>query len=89
MLAYVDDLVLLAEEEEEMRAMVARLERYIREKGLTINVGKSKMLRFGKGEGRRRRIRWYWEGREVEEILNIWDMGFREMKDRMHRLGIG
>lgn len=34
-----DDIVLLAEEED-MRAMIARLERYVREKRLEVNVGK-------------------------------------------------
>lgn len=57
MLAYADDLVLLAEEEKGMRAMMTKLERYIRQKWLTVNVEKSKMLRFEKGGGRRRRIR--------------------------------
>lgn len=38
-LAYADDIVLLAEEED-MRAMIARLERYVREKRLEVNVGK-------------------------------------------------
>lgn len=37
-LAYADDIVLLAEED--MRAMIARLERYVREKRLEVNVGK-------------------------------------------------
>lgn len=38
-LTYADDIVLLAEEED-MRAMIARLERYVREKRLEVNVGK-------------------------------------------------
>lgn len=42
-LAYADDIVLLVEEEEEMRNMIRGLERYIREKRLQVNVGKSKM----------------------------------------------
>lgn len=38
-MAYADDIVLLAEEED-MRAMIARLERYVREKRLEVNGGK-------------------------------------------------
>lgn len=38
-MAYADDIVLLVEEED-MRAMIARLERYVREKRLEVNVGK-------------------------------------------------
>lgn len=37
-LAYADDIVLLVEED--MKAMIARLERYVREKRLEVNVGK-------------------------------------------------
>lgn len=38
-LAYADNIVLLAEEED-IRVMIARLERYVREKRLEVNVGK-------------------------------------------------
>lgn len=37
-----------------MRAMLARLERYVKEKGLEVNVGKSKIMRFRKGGGEKR-----------------------------------
>lgn len=37
-LAYADDVVLLAKEEEGMRSMIKRLERYLKEKGLELNV---------------------------------------------------
>lgn len=57
-LAYADDLVLLAEEEDGMRAMMSRLEGYMREKRLEVNARKSKIVRFGKGEGRKRKVRW-------------------------------
>ncbi|XP_011160748.1 uncharacterized protein LOC105196488 [Solenopsis invicta] len=43
-LAFADDLVLLAEDEEGMRAMMARLKRYMIKKGLVVNVEKSKGL---------------------------------------------
>lgn len=45
-LAYTDVIVLLAEEEG-MRAMMVRLERYMKGKKLEVNVGKSKIMRFG------------------------------------------
>jgi len=56
-LTYADDLVLLAEEEEKMRAMIGRLERYIREKRLEVNAKKSKIMRFKKRGGRKRRVK--------------------------------
>lgn len=52
-LAYADDVV-LAEEEEDMRAMMSRLKRYVREKGLEVNVGESKVMRFRRGGGRKK-----------------------------------
>lgn len=55
LLAYADDLVFLAEEEEGMRGMMRRLEKYSTEKDLKLNVGKSKMMRFRKGSGREKK----------------------------------
>lgn len=40
-LAYADDVVLLAETEDEMRSMMIRLEEYLREKRLELNVEKT------------------------------------------------
>jgi len=54
--AYADDIVLLAEEDE-MRAMMSRLERYTREKRLEVSARKLKIIRFGKGGGRKRKVR--------------------------------
>lgn len=48
-LAYVDKVVLLAEEEEAMKCMIKGLERYLREKGLELNVKKYKLMKFRKG----------------------------------------
>lgn len=75
-LAYTDDIVLLAEEEEGMRAMMARLERYMKGKKLEVNVGKSKIMRFGREGGRRKRMGWWWEGREVEKIRELKYLGY-------------
>lgn len=36
-LAYGDDVVLLAEEEEGMKYLIARLKKYLKEKGLEVN----------------------------------------------------
>lgn len=42
----MDDIVLLAEEEDEMRSMMGRLEGYLGRKGLELNTGKTKIMRF-------------------------------------------
>ena len=45
-LAYADDVVVLAEREEEMESMMRRLKRCFKEKKLQVNVGKTKIMRF-------------------------------------------
>lgn len=51
-LAYADNVVLLVKEEDEMRSMIGRLKEYIDRKGLELNVGKTKIMKFKNGEGR-------------------------------------
>ncbi len=50
LLAYADDMVLVAEEPKQMQAMLNGLMRYLRRKGLELNYVKSKMQIFKKGE---------------------------------------
>jgi len=57
-LAYADDLILLAKNEEIMKEIMRRLGRYLRDKNLQLNAEKSKMMCFRKGRGRRRRVKW-------------------------------
>lgn len=56
-LAYADDLVLLAKEENEMKEMMVSLRRYLERKGLTLNVKKSKIMKFKKEGGRERKVK--------------------------------
>lgn len=51
-LAHADDIVLLAEEEEEMRSMIGRFEEYLGKKKLDAN--KTKSMRFRKEEKKRK-----------------------------------
>ncbi|KAL6421353.1 hypothetical protein ACFW04_014690 [Cataglyphis niger] len=67
-LAYADDVVLIAKEEEGMRSMIGKLEGYLEKKRLELNVGKSKILRFRKGGGRDRKVSWRWKGKMIEEV---------------------
>lgn len=75
-LAYADDVVLMAEEEGEMRSMMERLEKYLEEKGLELNTEKIKILRFRKGRGRSK-IRWKWKGRRIEEVREFKYLGYK------------
>lgn len=57
-LAYTDDIILLAKEEDEIKSMIGRLEGYLDKKGLELNTGKTKIMRFRKGAGRKWEERW-------------------------------
>lgn len=46
---------MVAEEEEKMRSMLERLKIYLENKGLVLNVKKTKVMRFRKGGGREKR----------------------------------
>jgi len=93
-LAYADDIVLLAEEEEEMRSMIERLEGYMERKKLELNVNKTKIMRFRKGGGRVGKKEWRWKGRKIEEVKEITYLGYRlqrngsqeaQVKDRVKK----
>ncbi|XP_029157305.1 uncharacterized protein LOC114929790 [Nylanderia fulva] len=65
-LAYVDDMVLLVEEEKELRSMIERLEEYLDHKRLELNAKKMKVMKFrrrveggrkGNGDGKERKWR--------------------------------
>lgn len=45
-------MVLLAENEEEMRSLIERLEGYLERKRLKLNIVKTKIMRFRKRDGR-------------------------------------
>lgn len=57
-LSYADDMVLLAENEGEMRSLLERLEEYLDRKRLVLNDNKTKIVRFKKGGGRMRKMDW-------------------------------
>jgi len=64
-LAYADDIVLLAEEEGEMRSMIERLEVYLERKGLEL---KRQKMRFRKGGGKMAKKDWRWREKKIEEV---------------------
>lgn len=47
---YANDVALMSEDEEGMKGLMARLERYVEEKGLEINTSKTKIMRCRRGE---------------------------------------
>ncbi|XP_024883827.1 uncharacterized protein LOC112462336 [Temnothorax curvispinosus] len=75
-LAYADDIVLIAEDEDQMRSLIERLEGYLGRKRLELNVGKTKIMRFRKGGGRDSKRKWRWEGKELEEVKEFRYLGY-------------
>jgi hypothetical protein len=57
-LAYADDMVIMADKEEELKSVMERLENYLDRKKLELNVGKTKIIRFRKGRGRVKKRVW-------------------------------
>ena len=75
-LAYADDLVVIAEEQDQMRSMIMRLEEYLDEKNLVLNARKSKLMRFRRGGGRESKKSWWWKGRKIEEVKEYNYLGY-------------
>jgi len=75
-LAYADDVVILAEKEEELEAMIRRLERYLEGKGLELNAEKSKIVRFRRAGGRMRERVWKWKGKRIEVVKEFKYLGY-------------
>jgi len=59
-----------------------RLERYLRNKNLQLNAEKSKMLCFRKGGERRRRVKWMWKERRIEEVSEFKYLGYKCNKEK-------
>lgn len=81
-LTYADGLVLLARKEGGMRLMMGELEEHLKEKGLEVNSGKSKIMIFGKRVGKGRKRKWRWRNDKIEEIGEYKYLGFTFQRNR-------
>ena len=64
-MAYVDDIVLFAENEEEMAGLVTGLKKYLNKKKLKINANEPKVKRFKYVGGRKKKWTAKWK------VINI------------------
>lgn len=76
-LTYADDVVMMAETEEEMKGMMRRAKRYFEGKGLEVNEKKTKIIVFSKGGGKRKKRDWKWGEKEIEEVKSYDYLGYR------------
>lgn len=74
-LAYADDMVLLAKNREALIGMMEAFKSFCRDRGLTVNTEKTKILIFNK-RGRKRKIIWKWGGKEIEKVKCFKYLGF-------------
>lgn len=74
-LAYADDIVLLAKNREALLDMMGSLGKFLRDRDLILNTGKTKVLVFGKS-GRARKEKWVWDDGEIEEVGSFKYLGF-------------
>lgn len=73
-LAFADDLVLVAKSEDEMKDMIRALHRFAKNKCLTVNQNKSKILTFSKG-ARGSKTTWTVDGSSYEEVEEFTYLG--------------
>ena len=75
-LAYADGIIVIAREEEVLRSMIKRLEKYLEERKLTLNAKKSKVMVFDKQRRKREEREWVWKGDKIEEVKEFIYLGF-------------
>lgn len=75
-LAYADDVVLLAKDEEGMKGMMGKLEKYLDKKKLEVNTEKTKVMRCKRGGGRKKGVNWRWKGNMIEEVNSYKYLGY-------------
>lgn len=70
-ISYADDIVLLAESEQELNEMMKKFKRYLERKGLILSPEKSKVMVFERGRGNTRKRIWKWGEEKVEEVKEM------------------
>lgn len=68
-------MVLLAKNREALIGMMEAFKSFCKDRGLTVNTEKTKILIFNK-RGRKRKIIWKWGGKEIEKVKCFKYLGF-------------
>ncbi|XP_043494714.1 trichohyalin-like [Polistes fuscatus] len=72
--SYADDIVLIADREEELKGMLGRFKKYLERKKMILSETKTKIIVFEKRKGKDRL--WKWGDRELEEVEEIRYLGY-------------
>lgn len=79
-ITYADDIVLLADREEELKSMMKRFRRFLEKKKMTMSTEKSKIIVFEKSRGRAKKREWKHDGKEIEEVKEMKYWGYLMQK---------
>lgn len=80
-LTYTDDVILMAEKEDELKEMWKSFKKFLDRRRLTLSTEKTKIMGFEKGRGRARKREWKWEEENLEEVKEIRYLGFIVQKN--------
>ncbi|XP_043588235.1 uncharacterized protein LOC122570231 isoform X2 [Bombus pyrosoma] len=75
-LTYADDIVLMADREEELKEMLRKVKKFLKEAELELSTEKTKIVVFEKRRNKRRQRRWNWGEQELEEVEEIRYLGY-------------
>ncbi|XP_043583227.1 golgin subfamily A member 6-like protein 22 [Bombus pyrosoma] len=93
-LTYADDIVLMADREEELKEMLRKFKKLLKEAELELGTEKTKIVDFEKRRNKRRQRKWSWGEQELEEVEEIRHLGYilqkngsdeRHIQDRKRR----
>jgi len=76
MLAFADDIALIANRPQELEQIMERFREYLDKKELQLNTGKSKIMIARKGGGKRPKYVWKWNNIEIEIVKNYKYLGY-------------
>jgi hypothetical protein len=75
-LAYADDIVLIANREEELKGMLRRFKTFLGGVELELSTEKTKIMVFEKRRNKRRQRVWRWGDQEIEEVDEMRYLGY-------------
>ncbi|XP_024225188.1 uncharacterized protein LOC105681102 [Bombus impatiens] len=80
-LTYADNIVLMADREEELKEMLKRFEKFLKETELELSTEKVKSVVFEKKKEQEETRKWKWGERELEEVDEIRYLGYILLKN--------
>lgn len=80
-ITYADDIVLVAQNEQDLKGMIKRFKKYLEKKDLILSPEKSKVMVFERGRGRVKKRDWRWGEESIEEVKEMRYLGYIMQKN--------